>query len=106
MYAVYLYRALRFNLRRPAHWDQVEARIRQAPLMLEEGQDGVWAQEPQQKTGDQPAQIEVKRAGDAYQPSTDSYIKDSNKPPVYQPVRGPEPLSAADDDVFAPIGFR
>lgn len=106
VYAVYLYRALRFNLRRPAHWDQVEARIRQAPLMLEEGQDGVWAQEPQQTPVDQPPKIEVKTVDNPYQSSANSYQRDSVQTTAYQSVRGPEPLSAADDDVFAPIGFR
>jgi phage terminase large subunit GpA-like protein len=42
VYAIYLYRHKRLHLRKPAMWDVVETRIRQAPLMLEEGQDGVW----------------------------------------------------------------
>ena len=33
VYAVYLYRALRLNLQRPTFWDQLELRLRQAPLL-------------------------------------------------------------------------
>lgn len=33
VYAVYLYRALRLNLQRPSYWDQLELRLRQAPLI-------------------------------------------------------------------------
>ncbi|MDM0086760.1 MULTISPECIES: terminase gpA endonuclease subunit [unclassified Variovorax] len=52
VYAVWLSRALRLHLRKPAQWDMAESQVRQAPL-LEEGDDGVYS--PPSTTAGTPA---------------------------------------------------
>lgn len=103
VYAIYLYRHKRLHLRKPAMWDAMEARIRQAPLILEEGQDGIWQPTPQRQVT-QSAELQEETPETLDQISANSYKNNSINAKEY-----PRPAaddSAADEDIFAPIGFR
>lgn len=103
VYAIYLYRQKRLHLRKPAMWDAVEARIRQAPLMLEEGQDGIW-QPALQDAGAQSEKKQEEPDLNQYESSTDSYKNNSNQSANQD--RPVEEDGSTDEDIFAPIGFR
>jgi len=91
VYAVYLYRAMRLHLRRPAQWDLAEQAVRQAPLLLEEGEDAVFAPPAMPAV---PVQTSALPASEAQMP--------------VQTPAAPTPsidTSRDDEELFAPIRF-
>lgn len=91
VYAVYLYRAMRLHLRRPAQWDLAEHAVRQAPLLLEEGEDAVFA--PPAPAA--PVQTSAL-------PISEAPVK---KPALSAPPTPSTDSSQDDDELFAPIRF-
>lgn len=96
VYAVYLYRAMRLHLRRPAQWDLAEHAVRQAPLLLE-GDDGVFAP----LASAVPVQTSALQASDAVVQAPAS----APVPPVQKVQPTPNSDSSSDDALFAPIRF-
>ena len=96
VYAVYLYRAMRLHLRRPAQWDLAELAVRQAPLLLE-GDDGVFAP----PASAVPVQTSALQASDAVVQAPAS----APVPPVQKVQPTPNSDSSSDDALFAPIRF-
>lgn len=97
VYAVYLYRAMRLHLRRPAQWDLVEHAVRQAPLLLEDG-DGVFMPAAKEfaKKQEESTASPIDTGVDSYK--NNSEINDE------LPQKSTDQYS--DDHLFAPISFN
>lgn len=86
VYAVYLYRALRLNLQRPSYWDDLELRLRQAPLLDFDG--GIASQ--------------LQRADDAV-PTVPYAVQVAS--PMVQQLRPAAAQVSDDDNLFSPISL-
>jgi phage terminase large subunit GpA-like protein len=94
VYAVYLYRAMRLHLRKPAHWDMVEARLRQASLLTE------WDVVPAPSV----AALPVAPAESARPPAPPPAPAPSAR--ISRPSPDIDGDSPDDDDIFAPIALH